>query len=52
MTPIEAARAIKQHVSPAVCRKLPRVALQEAIRAVCKGASPVTVAALLKEAAN
>ena len=51
MTPIEAARALRQYVSPAICRKLPRVALEEAILAVCKGACPIGVAESLKEAA-
>lgn len=51
MTPIEAARAIKQHVEPAICRRLPHVALEEAILSVCKGACPIAVAELIREAA-
>jgi hypothetical protein len=51
LTPIEAARAIKEYVSPSVCRRLPRVALVEAICAVCKGACPRAVAEAIAEAA-
>ena len=51
MTAIEAARNIKKYVSPSVCRKLPRVALVEAIRAVQKGTCPRAVAEAIAEAA-
>jgi len=51
MTPIEAARAIKQHITAADCRKLPRIALEQAIRAVCAGRCPKAVAEMISEAA-
>jgi hypothetical protein len=52
MTPIEAARAIKKHVDPETCRKLPRSALEMAIRAVCCGQCPAGVAASIEDAAS
>jgi len=51
MTPIEAARAIRKHIDAATCRKLPRVALEQAIRAVVQGRDPAAVAEMIEEAA-
>ena len=52
MTPKDAARALRPHTDPATCRRLPRVALEEAIRAVMRGACPAGVGDSLREAAR
>jgi hypothetical protein len=51
ISPMTAAQQLRRFIDGKTCRRLPAVALQEALKAVMAGADPRGVAEAMKEAA-